>query len=164
MGATTPTWNEAARGTFFGFTLAHNRDHFARAILEGSAFAVRDLTRRMQAIGLDLRELRVMGGGAKSRLWNQIKADVTGLPVVSPHTPETTALGAGLLALVGVGAYSTLAEACASAVRIVERFDPQPRAQAMYDEAYALYREVYFSLLPAFDLAARMQTPQPSAH
>ena len=162
MGATTPTWNEAARGTFFGFTLAHHRDHFVRAILEGSAYAVRDLTDRMQAIGLDLRELRVMGGGAKSRLWNQIKADVTGLPVAAPHTPETTALGAGLLALVGVGAHSTLAEACASAVRITERFDPRPREQAIYAEAYALYREVYFSLLPAFDRAARIQTTQPS--
>jgi xylulokinase len=158
MGATTPTWNEAARGTFFGFTLAHTRDHFARAILEGSAYAVRDLTDRMQVIGLDLRELRVMGGGAKSRLWNQIKADVTGLPVAATHTPETTALGAGLLALVGVGAHASLAEACAAAVHIADRFEPRPRAQAVYDEAYALYREVYFSLLPAFDRTARIQT------
>jgi hypothetical protein len=66
------------------------------------------------------------------------------------------------LALVGVGAYATLAEACASAVHITERFDPRPQAQVIYEEAYALYREVYFSLLPAFDLAARVQTTQPS--
>jgi xylulokinase len=157
MGATTPTWNEAARGTFFGFTLAHTREHFARAILEGSAYAVRDLTDRMQALGLGLRELRVMGGGARSRLWNQIKADVTGLPVAVPHTAETTALGAGLLALVGLGTFDTLAEACASAVRMRERFEPRPREQARYAETYALYREVYFSLAPAFDRAARFQ-------
>jgi xylulokinase len=163
MGATTPTWNEAARGTFFGFTLAHTHDHFARAILEGSAYAVRDITQRMQAIGLELRELRVMGGGAKSRLWSQIKADVTGLPVTVPHTPETTALGAGLLALVGVGAHATLAEAGARAVHITDRFEPRPAAQAQYAETYAVYREVYFSLLPAFELAARTQAGQSAA-
>jgi len=156
MGATTPIWSDKARGTFFGFTLAHGRDHFARSILEGSAYAVRDLTDRMQAIGLELHELRVMGGGAKSPLWNQIKADVTGLPVAVPHTPETTALGAALLALVGVGGYPTLEEACAAAVHIRKRFEPQPQAQALYTETYALYRQVFFSLIPAFEQAARL--------
>jgi len=82
------------------------------------------------------------------------------LPVAAPHTPETTALGAGLLALVGVGAHSTLAEACASAVRITERFDPRPREQAIYAEAHALYREAYFALLPVFDRAAGIQRIQ----
>jgi len=157
MGATTPTWNESARGTLFGFTLAHTRDHFARAILEGSAYAVRDITDHMQAIGVALSELRVMGGGAKSRLWNQIKADVTGLPVAVPHTTETTALGAALLALVGVGACATTAEASAAAVSIRERLDPQPKSQAVYNDLYALYRQVYFSLLPAFDQAAGLR-------
>jgi len=154
MGAVTPTWNESARGTFFGFTLAHTRDHFTRAVLEGSAYAVRDITDQMRAIGLDLKELRVMGGGAKSRLWNQIKADVTGLPVAVPQITETTALGAALLALVGVGAYATLAEASERLVRIVERFEPQPSAQAIYNESYRLYRQAYFALLPVFEKAA----------
>ncbi len=157
MGATTPTWNESARGTYFGFTLAHTREHFARAILEGSAYAVRDLTDRMAVLGVAPRELRVMGGGAKSRLWNQIKADVTGLPVTVPETSEATALGAGLLALIGVGACATVAEACEAAVHLAERFEPRPREGAIYQETYALYREVYHALVPAFDLAARFQ-------
>jgi xylulokinase len=156
MGAMAPTWNEDARGTFFGFTLAHTRAHFIRALLEGSAYAVRDITDQMQAIGLEARELRVVGGGAKSPLWCQIKADVTGLPVVVPQTTETTALGAGFLALVGLGAYATTAEAAARAVQIRQRFEPQPSQRAAYDEAYALYRTVYFSLAPAFQQAARL--------
>ncbi|HRF48262.1 MAG TPA: xylulokinase [Anaerolineales bacterium] len=158
MGATTPTWNESARGTYFGFTLAHTRAHFARAILEGSAYAVRDLTDRMAAIGAEPRELRVMGGGARSRLWNQIKADVTGLPVAVPQTSEATALGAGLLALIGIGACATLTEACDAVVRIAERFEPRPREWAVYQETYALYREVYQALVPAFEAAARFQS------
>ena len=154
MGAMTPTWNEAARGVFFGFTLAHTRDHFARAILEGSAYAVRDITDRMQALGLALKEMRVMGGGARSRLWNQIKADVTGIPVTAPETTETTALGAAMLALVGIGAFANLAEAGRQMVRLVERFEPQPAAQTIYAGLYDRYRQLYFSLLPVFEQTA----------
>ena len=155
MGALAPTWNEAARGTFTGFTLAHTRAHFVRALLEGSAFAVRDITTQMQSSGLDLRELRVVGGGAKSRLWNQIKADVTGLQVSVPDVTETTALGAAFLALVGVGAYASLSEAGQHIVQIRERIDPNPSAQPVYTEAYERYRQTYFALLPVFEQTAR---------
>jgi len=159
MGATTPTWNEAARGNLFGFTLAHTRAHLARAVLEGSAYGVRDTTDQMQAMGLPADELRVMGGGARSALWNQIKADVTGLPVTVPATTETTAVGAAVLALVGCGAYATVAEACPQVVRLAQHYDPRPAARAAYDAAYGLYREVYFDLLPAFTTAATLRGP-----
>ena len=155
MGALAPTWNEAARGTFAGFTLAHTRGHFIRAILEGSAYAVHDITSQLETAGMELSELRVVGGGAKGRLWNQIKADVTGLPVTVPQITETTALGAAFLALVGIGAYSTLSEASEHIVHIREQYDPDPSTQSIYAEAYARYRQTYFALLPVFEEAAR---------
>lgn len=155
MGAMAPTWNESARGTFAGFTLAHNRGHFFRALLEGSAYAVRDITTQMQAAGIELRELRVVGGGAKSRLWNQIKADVTGLQVKVPEITETTALGAAFLGLVGTGAYATLSEASEHIVKIRECIDPDPAAQSAYAEPYERYRQTYFTLLPVFEEAAK---------
>ena len=154
MGTTTPTWNEAARGTFFGFTLAHTRAHFTRAVLEGSAYGVRDITDQLQKIGVPAHELRDRGGGAHSQLWNQIKADVTGLPVAVPATTETTAVGAALLALVGSGACASLAEACPRVVVVKERYEPDRSKRAAYDEAYGLYREVYFGLAGAFERAA----------
>ena len=92
------------------------------------------LLTQMQMAGMELRELRVMGGGAKSRLWNQIKADVTGLQVTVPEILETTALGAAFLALVGIGAYATLSEASEHIVQIRERIDPRPSAQSIYAE------------------------------
>jgi xylulokinase len=150
MGATSPTWNEAARGAFSGFTLAHTRAHFTRAVLEGSAYAVRAITDQMQTMGLGASEMRVMGGGAKSALWNQIKADVTGLPIAVPETAETTALGAALLALVGCGVYASLAEACPQVVRLHERYEPRAETQAAYAEAYGLFRRVYSSLETVF--------------
>lgn len=154
MGAMAPTWNEAARGTFSGFTLAHTRGHFVRALLEGSAYAVRDITSQMQQAGMELSELRVMGGGAKSRLWNQIKADVTGLPVSVPDVLETTALGAAFLSFVGIGMYASLSEASENMVHVRERIDPQSEAQTVYTEAYERYRQTYFALLPVFEQAA----------
>jgi xylulokinase len=155
MGAVTPTWNESARGTFAGFTLSHTRGHFVRALLEGSAYAVRDITTQMRASGLDLHELRVVSGGAKSRLWNQMKADVSGLPVSVPEVTETTALGAAFLALVGIGAYSSLSEASDHIVQIRERLDPDPSVRSVYTEAYERYRKTYFALLPIFEETAR---------
>ncbi len=155
MGAMAPTWNDTARGTFMGFTLAHTRAHFTRALLEGSAYAVRDSTDRIQAMGIPLQELRVMGGGARSDLWNQIKADVTGLEVTVPQITETTALGAAFLALVGVGACATLPEASEHTVQIKKRFAPNPANRAKYESAYALYRETYFTLLPLFERNAQ---------
>lgn len=155
MGAMAPTWNEAARGTYAGFTLAHTRGHFVRALLEGSAYAVHDITTQMQAAGMELRELRVVGGGAKSRFWNQIKADVTGLQVNVPEITETTALGAAFLALVGSGAYGSLTEASEHVVKIREHTDPDPAMVARYTEAYQQYRQTYFALLPVFEEAAK---------
>ncbi len=156
MGAMAPTWNALARGTFFGFTLAHRREHFVRAVMEASAYAVRDITDRMRAIGLPLREIRAVGGGARSPLWRQIKADVTGLPVALLQTVETTALGAALLALAPCGMAGSLGEAVERVVRVVETRDPRPDVQARYEEYYRLYRAAYFALLPVFEQAARI--------
>jgi xylulokinase len=155
MGAMAPTWNESARGTYAGFTLAHTRGHFVRALLEGSAYAIRDIITQMKVAGLELHELRVMGGGAKSRLWNQIKADVTGLQVRVPEITETTALGAAFLALVGTGAYATLAEASEHIVRFREHCEPDPSTMPLYTEAYERYRQTYFTLLPVFEKTAK---------
>jgi xylulokinase len=154
MGAATPTWNATARGTFLGFTLAHSRGHFVRALLEASAYAVRDIIDQMRSMGCDLTEMRVVGGGARSRLWRQIKADVVGLPVVSLQTSETTSLGAAMIALVGTGAFSSLEEAADAMVKIDERLEPDPSHQAVYEESYASYREAYFALLPVFERSA----------
>jgi xylulokinase len=154
MGALAPTWNATARGTYLGFTLAHTRAHFIRALLEGSAYAVRDITDQMQRMGLDVAQIRVVGGGARSPLWRQIKADVTGLPVALPQTTETTALGAGMLAMVGSGLSPSLKEAARQTVQITEVLEPNPKSQSIYEEYYQLYLSTYHALLPVFDQLA----------
>ena len=156
MGAMAPTWNAIARGTFMGFTLAHGHAHFSRAILEASAYAIRDITDQMMRMGLPLREIRTVGGGARSPLWRQIKADVTGLPVSLTDTIETTALGAGILALTGSGLIGSLEEAVNLTTHVIETRDPHPETRKIYEEYYQLYRASYFSLLPVFEQAAKI--------
>jgi xylulokinase len=123
-----------------------------RAILEGSAFGLRDILEAMKDSGLGVRRLTIVGGGAKGPLWRQIKADVTGLPVRVPESVETTATGAAILAAVGAGVYANIADAVKSFVAYrPEEHEPDVAARDAYNEAYARYREVYFALKPVFE-------------
>lgn len=158
MGAMAPEWNALARGTFIGFTLAHGHAHFSRAILEASAYALRDITDQMLHMGLSLQEIRAVGGGARSPLWRQIKADVTGLPVSITNTTETTALGAGILALAGSGLMSSLSEAISQSTHVVETREPNAKVHDAYEEYYQLYRSTYFSLMLVFEQAAKINS------
>ena len=152
QGAMAPEWNGAARGVFYGLTLAHTRAHMTRAVLEGSAFGLRDILEAMSAAGLEVRRLTIVGGGAKGPLWRQIKSDVTGLPVRVPTSVETTATGAAILAAVASGIHSTIAEAVDALVSFrPEQHEPDPEHRETYDEAYRRYREVYFALKPVFE-------------
>jgi xylulokinase len=154
QGAMAPEWNGQARGVFYGLTLAHTRDHLTRAILEGSAFGLRDILEAMRGAGLEVRRLTIVGGGAKGPLWRQIKADVTGLPVRVPESVETTATGAAILAAVGAGVHATVADAVKAFVAFrPEEHEPDPAARRAYDEAYRRYRDVYFALKPVFGSA-----------
>ncbi len=151
QGAMAPEWNGAARGVFYGLTLAHTRAHMARALLEGSAFALRDILEAMRGAGLQVRRLTMVAGGAKGALWRQIKADVTGLPVRVPTSVETTATGAAVLAAVGAGIHPTVGDAVEAFVSFLpDEHEPDPERRETYDAAYALYRDVYFALRPVF--------------
>jgi len=153
QGAMAPEWNGTARGVFYGLTLAHSRAHMTRAVLEGSAFGLRDILEAMIAAGLDVRRLTIVGGGAKGPLWRQIKADVTGLPVRVPVSVETTATGAAILAAVGSGVYASVADAVEAFVAFrPDEHEPDPERREIYDEAYRRYRDVYFALKPVFAL------------
>jgi len=152
QGAMAPEWNGAARGVFYGLTLAHTKGHLTRALLEGSAFALRDILEAMKAAGLEVRRLTIVGGGAKGALWRQIKADVTGLPVRVPQNVETTATGAAILAAVGSGALPDVASAATAFVQYrPEEHVPNAENVDAYDEAYRRYRDVYFALKPVFE-------------
>jgi xylulokinase len=143
-GAMTPRWNARMRGTFAGLAMHHTASSMARAVLEGCAFALRDVTERFTKLGLGDGEIRVVGGGAASETWMQIKADVTGRDVRRVLVGEATALGAALLASVATGIFADMPEAVSRTVQVAkEPFRPDPSRRSLYDENYDRYRRLY---------------------
>ena len=143
-GSMTPTWNGHMRGVFAGLAMPHTSGTMARAILEGCAYALRDVTDRFESLGLGHDEIRVVGGGAASTTWMQIKADVTGRPVRRVLAAEATALGAALLAGIAAGIFANLDEAVGRAVVLApDPFVPDEARQALYADAYTRYRALY---------------------
>jgi xylulokinase len=154
-GSVTPRWNGHARGVFSGLALSHGRSHLARAVFEGCTFALRDLVDRLADLGLAGDEVRVVGGGARSPFWLQLKADVTGRVVRVVEASEATAVGAAMLAGVGVGHVRDLDEAAAAMVRLSPTaFGPDPRVRDVYDGAYHGYRALFDAVEPTFGATA----------
>ncbi|MCB0046591.1 MAG: FGGY-family carbohydrate kinase [Caldilineaceae bacterium] len=142
-----PYWDPRASGITIGWTTAHGREHFYRAILEGVAYEQRLVgDAMMNATGARLEEYVTMGGGSRSGLWCQIVADITGVPVVRSATAEATCLGAGILAAAAVGWYPDIRAAAAGMTATHDRFTPEPERQALY---HRLYTDVYRGLFPA---------------
>ena len=147
-GERSPIWDPTATGAFVGLTLAHGRGHLARAILEASALAIRHVAEPMLAAGIRVAAMRVCGGPARSETWNQIKADVTGFPVLVPAVLETAVLGSAMLGAVAIGACPDVRSAVRSMTRIERRLDPRPQVGATYDRAYRVYSGLYPALRP----------------
>lgn len=146
-GSTAPRWNHRMRGAFNGLSMNHDRTHLSRAVLEGCVYALRDIVDRLSSLGLGGSEIRVVGGGGRSPLWLQIKADATGLPVRPSLAQEPTALGAAMLAGVGTGAFRDVREAALAMARLADyRYEPDPRNRGVYQEAYATYRRLFDAL------------------
>jgi len=142
-----PYWDPAATGITIGWTGAHRREHFYRAILEGIAYEHRLAMEGVaKATGQPLDEYILMGGGSRSALWCQIVADVTGAKVTRASTTEATNLGAGILAAAAVGWYSSVRAAADSMTTTDKSFFPEEKTHKIYDR---LYKEVYVDLFPA---------------
>lgn len=149
-GERTPYPDPNARGVFFGLTLRHDRRHLARAVLEGVAFGLRDSFEILDEMGVPVREVRASGGGARSPLWRQIQADVTGREHVTINVDEGPAFGVALLAGVGTGVWPDVATACRVTIRVTDRCPAETAAVARYNRLYPTYQGLYSSLKEHF--------------
>jgi len=146
MGERTPHLDPNARGALVGITAQHTRAHVIRAIMEGVAFSLRDTLTLFREIGVPIESIRLGGGGARSALWQQIQADIYGMPVELIEADEGGAYGAALLAGAGSGNWPTVEAACESAVRVAKRVEPNAKAVALMNQQYAEYRKLYPAL------------------
>lgn len=151
MGERTPYSDPYARGSFIGLTMTHSRAHMTRAILEGVSFALKDSLEIIDEQNIPVEWVRVSGGGAKSKLWRQILADVFALPVDVVNSVEGPALGAAILASVGAGAFKGVEEACSTLIKTVDTVEPNIAVQKKYQELYLIYHSLYGILKETFE-------------
>jgi xylulokinase len=156
-GNGAPIGDEHVSGSFVGLQPYHDRGQLVRALLEGVAYAIRAT---LEVIGDPARDgwpaVRAFGGGSRSPLWLQIRADVLGHPVEGIEVPEAVALGAALLAGVGAGVYSSAGQAAAAPRCPTTRYEPDAARHARYDRIYQEgYRRLYPGLKSIFAALAQ---------
>lgn len=148
-GERTPHPDPKARGAFIGLNLRHSKAHLTRAVLEGITFGLRDSLELMKESSVEVTELRVNGGGARSPFWRQIIADIFGYPVVTVNSTDGPAYGAAVMAASGV-LQQGIAELCGEWIKVVDRTQPIPANQRKYNDYYAVYRSLYPALKEHF--------------
>lgn len=148
-GAMAPEWHAGARGCFYGFTAKHGRGHFARSVLEGCSFAMRDVVDRLRVLGASPKVANIIAGGSRSGVWAQIRADILGLPAAITDYPHTSPIGAALLGGVAGGKIPSLRSACTRLPKPSRLVEPSARSQALED-SYQRYRALFTALKPLF--------------
>lgn len=142
VGAGAPYWEPRARGVIVGLGLNHDRPSLVRAVMEGVALELRNAFEDMCRLGVEPTALTLTGGASQSAVWNQIQADVHGVPVVTPAIADPTALGAAICAGVGIGAFPDLAAGSVAMSRPGHRYEPDPTRYARYTEMLGVYRGI----------------------
>lgn len=157
--AATPRWNPQARAAFVGLSFAHGRAEMTRAVMEGVVLEIRDMFEQWTSAGLSVRSLRIGGGATRSKLWNQIQADVYGQPVETLRVGESAVLGAAILGGVGTGVFASIEEGVAAMVHVTDRLEPDPQRHRRYEDLYHAYVQTYEGLSSsgAFDSLTRIQ-------
>lgn len=149
-GAMAPVWQPGARGVFYGLTAHHHRGHLARAVLEGCAFAMRDVIDRLRELGVATDRVLLVGGGARSTLWAEIRAGVLDQAVERAESVDAAPMAGVLLAATAAGLEPSLAEAAARLPLPTSRTEPVASVVPAYEVAYRRYRTLFEALTPMF--------------
>ena len=145
-GAAAPRWNPEARGTLIGLTFGHDRSCLVRAFMEGITLEVRDMIQSIRSTGIQLNDIRILGGPTKSRVWNQIQSDVYGCTVKTLKQTDAAAVGAAIFAGIGAGVFGNIVEGCRQIVKIDESYSPIPENVPIYDQSYDIFCRSYQAL------------------
>lgn len=145
LGERSPYWDSDLRGSFTGISMTHNKAHFVKAVMEGVAFSLRDCFRLIEDMELDVSELILIGGGAKSDEWSQIICDVFGKKVTRPAVTDAS-FGSALLAAVGAGAFTDVVDAVQKCVKTDREFTPDATVHRQYRQSFRFYREIHDNL------------------
>ena len=151
MGERSPWNNPNARATFTGITMDTTREDMTQAVLEGVAFATRDMYEVAKSIGVAPKRTMICGGGAKSPLWRRMIANILNVEVDVPSCEEGPGMGGAMLAMVACGAYKSVEDAAAAIVKVDKTEKPDPELVAKYEARYQQFKTIYPALAETFD-------------
>ena len=149
QGERCPYWDPNLRASFTGVSIATTRGDFARALMEGVAFSLRDCYRTLEEMRLPVKRIFLIGGGARSKVWSEIVANVFNCTVSVPE-PGDASFGACLLAGTGIGLFSDVKDAVAKCLKIGRTIEPDPAAAARYDHLFTCYRRIHDAMAPIY--------------
>ena len=142
-GERSPINDPEATGVFFGLRLEHRKEHMDRAVIEGVTYALKQSFELIKNLGVDIRNLKITGGGAKSKIWAQMIADIFDVKVETIRIEEGPALGAAILAMVGHKTYASIEQACENIIDIKETYLPNEANARLYQRKYQEFLKIY---------------------
>lgn len=147
-GSTAGVMDEKAKGCIIGLTVTTAKEDVYRAILEGACYECRVIIEAISAAGIPAEKIIVSGGGSRSKLWLQTKADILGRPIFKSGCAETGALGGAVLGAVVLGVFPDLESAVRNMVKPGEMIEPRGKYHKIYEERYEAYKELYMKMKP----------------
>lgn len=145
VGTNAPEMDEKASGLFYGLRAECDAYDMAAAVMEGVAFLLRKNCDAVRAAGTEIRYIIATGGGARSKVWCQMQADITGLPVIIPHEKEAACFGAAIAGAVEAGYFASYGEASERVIHMDMKYTPHP--QAVYERKYKQFCALYQAML-----------------
>ncbi|TKJ87031.1 xylulokinase [Paenibacillus sp. CFBP13512] len=143
VGERTPHPDADIRGSFIGIDAVHKLPHFARAVLEGITFSLRESIDILRESGKTITSVVSIGGGAKNETWLQMQADIFNAEIVRLENEQGPAMGAAMLAAYGSGWFSSLQECAAAFLRPAKSYQPDPERAEKYDQLFSIYQDIY---------------------
>lgn len=150
MGERSPINDPYAKGVFIGLSMKHNKYDLARSVIEGVTFALKDSFKLFESLGIVIKNIKITGGGAKSKFWCQLIADVLNVHVSTTSIDEGPAFGAAILAMVGCGAYKDVESACKAIIKTNTEFNPNSKSVVTYQNKYQKFANIYPSVKHLF--------------
>jgi xylulokinase len=147
-GVNAPDFNSDARGVFYGIKIKHDKYDFTLAVMEGVAHLLRRNVDHIKEAGYSVNEIISTGGAARSDIWSQMKADITGQDLIIPLNEEAACLGAAMIGAVSEGVFKSYEDAIGHCVSIKKWF--KPHKAKVYEKKHALFLKLYKSLIPVF--------------
>ncbi len=145
LGETTPYFDDSLRASFTGIRMHNTIGYFSRAVMEGTAYSLRDSLEVILAQGIGVKEFRIIGGGAKSPLWSSILCDIMNVPLTRTEQNDSS-LGSAMLAALAVGIFDSATDSVDRCVRISGRIEPNDKNVAIYEKGFQTYRDICSSL------------------